>query len=239
MVANLENPMSLENSLDAVREDPRNRKAYFIRMTFTRRWATPLVIGAFDLLGDVEVVGAQKMPARGPVILAPNHVTNFDVIPLQQAVMPRPIYYMGKEELFRNPIADGVLRHLGAFPVYRGAGDEWAMQHARKVLCAGQVLGIFPEGTRSKGKGLRTAKTGAARLALETGCPIVPVALQGTQAMFKRFPRRAPIHIELGGPIYPKPGEGPLALTDRMMFALAAMLPENQRGVYSVHPKGF
>ena len=88
---------------------------------------------------------------------------------------------MGKAELFKHPALDWLLRQLGGFPVNRGAHDEWAMQHARGVLEHGQVLGIFPEGRRNRGSGLQQAKTGAARLAIEAGCQIVPVALQGTE----------------------------------------------------------
>lgn len=231
MVAELEHPLHLE--------DPRDRKAYFTSMTLFRHIATPAAIGALALFAEVHVTGAEKIPGTGPVVLAANHVTNFDVVPLQQAVNPRPIFFMGKEELYRNPIADWVFRHMGSFPVYRGHADEWAMRHAEKVLQKGLVLGIFPEGTRSKGKGLKSAKSGAARLAIAEGCPIVPAAVHGPQELFKKFPTRTRVEITIGDPIYPRPGESPLALSDRMMFTLAEMLPASQRGVYAVRPKGF
>jgi 1-acyl-sn-glycerol-3-phosphate acyltransferase len=107
------------------------------------------------------------------------------------------------------------------------------------VLEHGQVLGIFPEGTRGKGLGLRPAKTGAARLALAVGCPIVPMAVMGTQRIFHRFPKRALVSITLGAPLFPQHAESALALTDRLMFALADLLPPDQRGVYTQHPLGF
>jgi 1-acyl-sn-glycerol-3-phosphate acyltransferase len=214
------------------------RKPYYTDMTAFRRVATPLVLGVFHLFANVRIFGAEKMPASGPVVLVANHLTNFDVLPLQMAAT-RPIFYMGKEELFRNPLMDWVFRQMGSFPVYRGAGDDWAMAHAEKVLAQGQVLGIFPEGRRSRGKGLASAKTGAARLALLAGCPIIPVGIHGPQYMFRRYTKRTPVEICLGDPIYARPGERPLSLTDRMMFALAALLPIEQRGVYAFHPKGF
>ena len=166
-------------------------------------------------------------------------MTNFDVLPLQIAVTPRPIFYMGKDELFQKPLQDWIFRNMGAFPVDRGGGDDWAIQQAERVLRAGQVLGIFPEGSRSKGKGLKSAKTGAARLAILVGCPIVPAAVHGPQYLFRAFPKRTPVQITLGDPIVPRPGESALSLTDRVMFVLAEMLPPEQRGVYSFRPKGF
>ena len=231
MVAELEHPLS--------REDPRDKKAYFTKMTGFRRVATPLAITLFSMFADLTVHGAENIIADGPVIVAANHLTNMDVLPLQMAVQSRPIFYMGKEELFRNPLMDWGLRHMGGFPVYRGASDEWAMRHAEMVLRRGLVLGIFPEGSRSRGKGLTSAKSGAARLAMAVGCPILPVAVHGPQYMFKQLKRRTPVQVSLGQPIYARPGESALGLTDRMMFAMAEMLPHEQRGVYATHPKGF
>jgi 1-acyl-sn-glycerol-3-phosphate acyltransferase len=218
--------------------DPRDQKNYYFQMTPTRQILTPIVKVIFSLFGATQARGVNHLPASGPVILAANHLTNYDVFPLQ-FVLPRPIFYMGKEELFRNPLMDSLLRQLGGFPVHRGAQDTWAIQHAERVLAHGQVLGIFPEGTRSKGHGLRPAKTGVARLAQSAGCPIVPVAIHGTQYMFRHFPRRTWIRIALGEPIYPEPDETHLGLTERVMFSMAAMLPPEARGAYRYHPAGF
>jgi 1-acyl-sn-glycerol-3-phosphate acyltransferase len=107
------------------------------------------------------------------------------------------------------------------------------------VLELGLVLGIFPEGKRSKGHGLQPAKTGAARLAIGACCPILPVAIQGTQTILRRFPHRERVTVQVGLPLYPLPGETVLALTDRMMFTLAALLPPGERGAYSEHPPNF
>jgi 1-acyl-sn-glycerol-3-phosphate acyltransferase len=155
-----------------------------------------------------------------------------------QFVLPRPLFYMAKDELHQNKILDSILRQLGSFPVKRGARDIWAMDHAAKVLAHGQVLAMFPEGTRSN-KGLRTGKSGAARLAISKKCPIAPVALEGTQAMFSGFPTRQSVSVKMGELIIPEPGETVLALTDRMMFTLADLLPLKLRGVYSKQPPGF
>jgi 1-acyl-sn-glycerol-3-phosphate acyltransferase len=132
-----------------------------------------------------------------------------------------------------------MLRYLGAFPVFRGEKDQWAMRHAQKVLEHRQVLAMFPEGSRSKGRGLRAGKTGVARLAIQNNCPILPVAVDGSHRMFRQFPRRTHIKITIGEPIYPHPGETTLGLTDRMMFTIADILPEELRGVYAKKPVGF
>lgn len=219
-------------------QDPRDQQRYYFSNTPLRRVVTVVLTGAFRLFMDLEVEGVERVPAAGGVVLAANHMTNFDVIPMQIA-LPRLIFFMGKEELFRNPILDAVFRRMGGFPVQRGAQDEWALEHARKVLEHGQVLGIFPEGRRSKGRGLGPGKTGAARLALKTGCPIVPFAIDGTQHLFKNFGRRQPVTVRLGEPMIPDPDMSPLALTDHLMFALADLLPRELRGVYALRPKGF
>jgi 1-acyl-sn-glycerol-3-phosphate acyltransferase len=98
---------------------------------------------------------------------------------------------------------------------------------------------MFPEGRRSKGRGLAVAKTGTARLAIEANCPILPMAVTGSDRFFKRFPRRTLVQITILPPLMPKPDENPLALTDRLMFTLAHALPEEMRGVYAESAEGF
>jgi 1-acyl-sn-glycerol-3-phosphate acyltransferase len=218
--------------------DPRDRKHFYFHATPLRRALIATLRGIFYFLMEREVTGLENFPLDGPVIVACNHVTNFDVFPMQLS-LPRPIFYMGKAELFKNPLMDYVIRNLGAFPVSREKKDPWAYNHALKVIAHGQTLGMFPEGTRSKGRGLGVAKTGVARMAIETNTPIVPMALTGTDRFFKRFPHRTRVTVDLLPPLRPHPGETPLALTDRLMFTLAAALPKEMRGVYAEMPKGF
>jgi 1-acyl-sn-glycerol-3-phosphate acyltransferase len=218
--------------------DPRLKKTYYLHVTTTRKIITVIAAGIYKIISDIDVSGLNNLPSTGPVILAANHITNYDVFAMQ-LVLPRPIFFMGKEELFRNPILERVLRKLGGIPVYRGAQDEWAMQHAEEVLFTGGVLGIFPEGTRNKGIGLRPAKTGAARLALLTDCPIIPLTIHGTQFMFRDFPRRTKVEIKIGPLIEMEVTDSALSLTDRLMFRLADMLPPESRGAYRYRPPGF
>ena len=218
--------------------DPRDRKRFYFAMTSFRKGFTAFVTLLFRLIMDLKVEGVENLPLDGPVVLAANHVTNFDVFPMQIG-LPRPLFFMAKSELFKNPIMDVIMRQLGAFPVFRGEKDAWAIRHAAKVLENGQLLSMFPEGTRSKGRGLGVAKTGSARLAIENKCPIVPMAVVGTDQFFKHFPRRTPVTIRLLPPVLPHPIDTPLSLTDRMMFTLASGLPEEMRGVYAELPEGF
>ncbi len=219
-------------------KDLRDRLPYPLQETVLHKSIVAVLRVLIHIFVLLEVQGEENLPLTGAVIVIANHLANFDIIPLQLS-LSRPIFSLGKAELFQNPILHSVFRQMGGFPVYRGERDEWAILHSRQLLESGQVLGMFPEGTRSYGNGLKVAKTGAARLALLVNCPIVPVAIDGSQHFFVDFPHRTRIHVRICEPIYPKPNELPLALTDRLMFTLAKNLPENLRGVYSVSPEGF
>jgi 1-acyl-sn-glycerol-3-phosphate acyltransferase len=230
--------MELTHTTIPPEADPRDRKQFFFHATPLRKAVIALLRAAFFFIMDRRVDGLENFPLDGPIIVAANHVTNFDVFPMQLS-LPRPIFYMGKAELFKNPVTDVLFRNLGAFPVSREKKDPWAYDHALKVIAHGQTLGMFPEGTRSKGRGLGVAKTGVARMSIETDTPIVPMAIVGSDKFFTHFPRRARVTVSLLPPILPNPGETPLALTDRLMFTLAAALPPEMRGVYAELPKGF
>lgn len=145
----------------------------------------------------VELRGTEHIPSTGGVILVANHESLFDPWLLALAT-PRPVRYMAKSELWRYRLVGRALEAFGAFPVERGAGDATAISNAAELLRRGEVLGIFPQGT-SKQFERRPYHRGAARLALATGAPIVPVRLIGTRG----FPRpgRTPAQVIVGEPI--------------------------------------
>jgi 1-acyl-sn-glycerol-3-phosphate acyltransferase len=164
----------------------------------------------------VELRGAERVPATGGVILVANHESLFDPWLLALAT-PRPVRYMAKAELWRYPLIGRTLDAFKAFPVERGTGDSTAISNAAELLRRGEVLGMFPQGT-SKQLARRIYRRGAARLALATGAPIVPVRLIGTRG----FPRpgRPPTRVLVGEPIHVEPAKPTLvaakALTQRV-----------------------
>lgn len=212
--------------------DARDRVRFVFHATPLRRLTLALCRLVFKPLMQLRTIGLANVPPDGPFVLASNHISNFDVFAMQLA-LPRTIFFMGKAELFRFAPLGALLRDFGAFPVYRGEKDAWALLHARKVLDAGQVLGMFPEGHRSKGRGLGIAKTGSARLALEAHVPLLPMAIVGTDRVLKSVHRRPIVSVSFLEPIQAQWGETPESLTERLMGTLAAALPEPMRGAYA------
>ena len=144
--------------------------------------------------------GLEHLP-EGGFVLAANHTSNFDPWPLGMPLWPRrQLRFMAKSELFKTPLAP-ILRAGGAFKVRRGEGDIEAMRMAVKLVREGEIVVMFPEGTR-RAKGLRKkhvarAHTGAARIALSAGAPLVPAAIAGTD----RLMRFGPLRVVYGPPL--------------------------------------
>src|SRR5690348_2111009 len=145
-----------------------------------------IVVGALvPLFARLRTEGLENIPKDGPVILASDHISWFD-IPLVSIRVPRITHYMAKIELFGMPVLGGILRLLGAFPVRRGEGDREALRTSQRVLQEGHLLTIFPEGHRSGGH-LIEGKSGVALIALRAGVPVIPVAVYGTENILKGF----------------------------------------------------
>lgn len=199
-----------------------------------------LVIGLMLLVWTRrEVVGLKNVPRRGPVILASNHVNLLDP-PLLAVVLPRRIVYMGKIELWKTPIIGSLYGLVGFIPVRRFEGDLAALRKAEKALQQKQVLGMFPEGTRSRKPGLGKGQPGTAIIALRTGAPIVPVAVSGTEgvAVPRSFFRITRVRVVFGKPFELPKGhrlntELVEQCTERIMKEIALLLPEEYRGVYA------
>ncbi len=150
-------------------------------------------------------IGRDYIPAEGPVIIAANHRSFLD--PFVIATMSRrPMYYVAKKEIFKPSLLAWFLGALGAFPVDRGAGDRETIETAKAILARGDVVLIFPEGTRTRPGSLGEPKRGVGRLALETGAPVVPVAVIGTEAVRRGWRIRPhKVRIRAGRPLtFPK-----------------------------------
>lgn len=138
----------------------------------------------FKLIHRIKVIGAENVPKQGGVLLCGNHINNLDP-PLVGAACPRNVHFMAKAELFRVPILKTLLPQIHAFPVKRGAGDRQALRAGLKVLEEGKVMGMFPEGHRSKTGNMGKAFTGAGFFALRSSAAVVPCAIVGSYRPFQ------------------------------------------------------
>jgi len=149
-------------------------------------FAKSVVYGILKPIYRMEVIGKENFPKEGGVLLCSNHIHNFDP-PIVGIVAPRTIHFMAKEELFAVPVLGKLLPHLNAFPVKRGMSDREALRKGLKVLKEGNVLGLFPEGTRSKTGELGKGLAGAGFFALRTDAEVVPCAIIGPYKAFSRL----------------------------------------------------
>lgn len=155
----------------------------------------------YGLFLRTKIIGAENIPKTGAFILAANHMANWDP-PFLGTFIDREVNFMGKEELFKNPVMAAICRGLHVFPVKRGSADKSAIKTALKILKSGDCFGIFPEGTRSKTGKIRKAESGVSLIAAMTKAPIIPAAIVNTNKIFsaeKKFPRLAVVY---GKPIY-------------------------------------
>jgi len=192
------------------------------------------------------VTGREHVPSTGPVILASNHLSFIDSIAIP-IVAPRRVTYLAKAEYFTAPgiggwLSKALFSALGALPVERGTqrAAQAALDPALGVLDEGGAFGIYPEGTRSRDGRLARGKTGVAWLALTADCPVVPVAVAGTdrvQPIGARWPRLARISVTFGEPLaFPEhrgeagKGRARREVTDRIMTAIAELSGQEKAG---------
>jgi 1-acyl-sn-glycerol-3-phosphate acyltransferase len=161
-----------------------------------------LTIGPVRRLFRFKSKGEEHLPRDGGFVLSANHMSNLDPWPLGIPLYPeRQLRFMAKVEMYKPPLK-WILEPAGAFPVRRGMGDEEAIERAIELAKAGEVVAIFPEGTRRnkgriKKKHQARPHAGAARVALIAGVPLVPAAIGGTE----RLSRLGPLRVAYGPPI--------------------------------------
>lgn len=193
------------------------------------------------LLCRFKIEGREHVPEQQGAIVASNHNLGPDFIFLAIA-SPRELCFMAKAEVFTwHPLLSRLLRSAGVFPVRRGQGDSVAIETAVELARRHYLIAMFPEGTRSKSGVLMRGKTGAARIALAAGVPIVPaVVINSRQVLRRRSWRRPVVTVRFGKPIVwdaalselDDDGESARAFTDAVMIEIATMLPEELRGEY-------
>ena len=203
----------------------------------------------FRFFWRVKVEGLEHVPATGGAILAGNHLAVFDsfFLPL---VIKRRMTFVAKAEYFEDPKTAWFFRAVGQIPIKRegGSASQRALASAKEVLDKGGLFGIYPEGTRSPDGRLYKGHTGVARLAVQTGAPIIPVAMIGTretQPIGQAMPRAfMPVTIRVGKPIrvdrYRDCADDPMVLrqiTDEVMFELRELSGQEYVNTYAARKK--
>jgi 1-acyl-sn-glycerol-3-phosphate acyltransferase len=213
----------------------------------TRETVYPPVIGfakvVFKALGiRFDITGTEHVPAQGGAVMAINHTGYLDFTFAGFAAHPtgRLVRFMAKKEVFDHKVSGPLMRGMRHIPVDRSSGAE-SYQAAVKALSGGEIVGVFPEATISQSFDLKDFKTGAARMAMEAGVPLLPCLIWGSQRIFtkgrkKDLRRGTHIRIVLGEPFTPDPAGDPLAVTAELKTRMQALL-QQARDTYQGEPR--
>jgi 1-acyl-sn-glycerol-3-phosphate acyltransferase len=199
------------------------------------------------LIYRARAIATEHVPAIGPVILAPNHFSQWDHF-FAGLYLRRKIRFMAKSQLFKPPLLTFILSHGGAFPIRRGHRDEEAFKTAQTILDRGECMLIYAEGGRSRTGGLGEPRPGIGRIALESGMPVVPMAIHGSAGVrgWKRlrFPK---VTVQYGEPLSFPVEESPARerqlevakeIFDRVRAMYVALEEQGRRGVIRALRKG-
>jgi 1-acyl-sn-glycerol-3-phosphate acyltransferase len=207
----------------------------------TRRVVHRLIKVITRIMCRVEDAPLAEVPEQGPLIIVSNHVNFLEAPVLYSHLLPRRMFGFMKSEAWHSPGLRLMAWLWQAIPLERGEADMRAMREALKVLAAGDILVIAPEGTRSGHGRLLRAKAGFVVLALRTGAPVLPVLHYGGEVVWQnlRRLRRTDFHTVVGRAFYLDPGgvrvtaEVRQQMADEVMYQMAALLPPAYRGAYS------
>ncbi len=214
-------------------------------MTLSQKIVLAILRPLFNILFSWKVKGRENIPLTGPLILITNHVNLFDPFFLLFS-FPRWINFMAKEELFRSPFLRPWLRWAGSLSIRREgkiSDKQKMLKSSRDALENGLVLGMFPEGGRSRDGKLRKGKPGSAVIASKTNVPLLPVGIVGTDRIkgISWLWKRPSIVVNIGKQFKLPPNDGKMSksqmqlLTTQIMGEIAALLPPEYQGVYEKH----
>lgn len=192
----------------------------------------------------IDMSGTRHVPRRGGAVLVSNHISYVDFIFCGLATLPakRFVRFMAKKPVFDHKVSGPLMRGMHHIPVDRADG-QGAFQHALRALRSGEIVGVFPEATISRSFTLKQFKSGPARLALQAGVPLLPVAVWGTQRLWtkghpRNFRRRhIPLVVRVGEALHLQSGDKPVMVTRRLRQRIAELLAEAQRS-YPAQPAG-
>lgn len=192
----------------------------------------------------VLISGEDAIPAAGPAVLASNHIGYLDFAFIGYGALPRGrlVRFMAKQEVFDHPVSGPLMRGMRHLPVDRFGGAVAAIDTAVAALERGEVVGLFPEGTISRSFVPARAKTGAVRIAMRAGAPLVPTAVWGTQRLLTKgrspnWQRDVPIMVSYGAPVDYDAGDAPTDVTDELMRRIT-MLVDDAAARYPAEPAG-
>lgn len=210
-----------------------------MKPTWLRRFGYLVFRIVFKLTLKLKVQGTEFVPKTGPLIAACNHANFLDPFMVDQ-YMGRVMIFFAKVEVYETPILGWLARRYMVIPVNRGEADANALKLAFRALKDGYALYVAPEGTRSKSGELLPGKSGGVVMALRTGATVVPCGIWGQKSFWSNLTRlrRTPVTVRFG-PAYrfvgpTKPSKEELqAMTDEMMYRIAALMPSEWHGAYS------
>ena len=196
-----------------------------------------LAKAVFRALGlRFDITGSEHVPRTGGAVMALNHVGYLDFTFGGLAAQPhrRLVRFMAKKEVFDHPVGGPLMRGMKHIPVDRDGAASDSYDAAVAALVAGEIVGVFPEATISESFDLKVFKTGAARMALAAGVPLLPAVVWGSQRVYTKGRKRdltrgTPISIAIGEPFLPEPGTDPVEVTAELKRRMGLLLDETRR----------
>ena len=170
-----------------------------------------------------QIEGRENLPSEGPVIICSNHISWLDPPLMGCIAWPRHVHIMAKEELFRIPVFGSIIKRVKAFPVKRDSADRRAIKTAIDIVKNGEIVGLFPEGTRSRTKDLLPPQPGVGLITHKSGAPVVPVAIMGPYKLFR------PIRVRIGKPLDFSEYYGEKARSELLEKIAASIMAEIER----------